>query len=293
MRITTTASKTAGQLDCQEKEVKTILLDTSVQIQRMKAKKHRDPIEAFLQQYHFKATSSYAKLEFKRSWCKDLAFIYTKCKNAQSEADVIDQINASFGADPRTRRRLSRCLEILVAALQYVDDAHPRGQSRLRLRRLRQYTKRVILDSYPAWDRSVTHEYNGLECSLAEQPPRSNNKGHMDVYIRRHCRPEDCDIAQFFTTHVDDFRQIASRIRELQRTGENVSRELEQTADQIERAIKSPQHLCDHAQCKKMGDALIAVDGLAMETFGANNPAEWNCIAHALGRELVNPVKAE
>ena len=39
-----------------------------------------------------------------------------------------------------------------------------------------------------------------------------------------------------------------------------------------------------------MSDALIAVDGLGMDEFAANNPKEWITIAAALGKPLINPV---
>ena len=48
--------------------MKTVLVDTTIQIERLKDRKAKSRIELSLKQFGFTSTSSYARLEFKRSW---------------------------------------------------------------------------------------------------------------------------------------------------------------------------------------------------------------------------------
>ncbi len=73
--------------------------------------------------------------------------------------------------------------------------------------------------------------------------------------------------------------------------GSNVSDELKRTKEIIEEAQKNPRHLCDDHICTKLGDALIAIDGLDMDYFAANNDKEWVLLSNVLGKHLVNPVR--
>jgi hypothetical protein len=59
--------------------------------------------------------------------------------------------------------------------------------------------------------------------------------------------------------------------------------------EHIGEAQQSPEHLCDDRHCCRVADALIAVDGIKLEVFAANNPAEWELLARILDKQLINP----
>ena len=91
---------------------------------------------------------------------------------------------------------------------------------------------------------------------------------------------------KFFSVNVRSFAAIAEAID----NSEMPSSELRRIAQTIRAASKDSKHLCDDKNCTGMADALIAVDGIKMNDFAANNPREWTTIAAALNKPLVNPV---
>ena len=88
------------------KAVATALIDTSVQIQRMKRRTLAYPVERELARFRFTATSSFSRYEFKRAWLRDLAIVHAKAMSAEVYEDVPAAIDKSFGSHPRTRARL-------------------------------------------------------------------------------------------------------------------------------------------------------------------------------------------
>jgi hypothetical protein len=122
----------------------------------------------------------------------------------------------------------------------------------------------------------------------AEEQPKELSGGKLDVAIPW-CRQNNikCIIHQFFEGNKEHFLAIKQAIKK----DSNVSDELKRTKEIIEEAQKNPRHLCDDHICTKLGDALIAIDGLDMDYFAANNDKEWVLLSNVLGKHLVNPVR--
>jgi hypothetical protein len=154
--------------------------------------------------------------------------------------------------------------------------------------RLRSHLAEMILGAYQKWERSVTHEHNGTKCIRATERPTRALDETIDVTVRD-CRPTriQCSVHDFFQEHRGDFAKIEQAVDAL---GDHASFELRKTAATIRSASKDPKHLCDNKNCRQMSDAIIAVDGIAMDHFAANNPKEWKTLASALGKPLMNPV---
>ncbi|HSV98978.1 MAG TPA: hypothetical protein VLI39_02325 [Sedimentisphaerales bacterium] len=54
-----------------------------------------------------------------------------------------------------------------------------------------------------------------------------------------------------------------------------------------------PQRVCQDNVCVKLGDILVALDGISIESFAANNDKEWIPLARALGKHLLNPLRPQ
>jgi len=161
----------------------------------------------------------------------------------------------------------------------------------------------MILSAYLELDRLVTHEFDGTQCVRAHERPTQAMNGSIDVTIPR-CRATKirCAVHGFFEVHREHFRRIAAavdqrvefvraEVAEKARGRPNQLEELMRIRDTIRRADADPTHLCDIENCSKMGDALIAVDGVNdTDAFVANNDKEWRTLAEALHCELINPV---
>lgn len=267
-------------------KIKTIHIDTSIQIERCKAERKAKIVNKSLQQFRFTSTSSYAKFEFKSAWLKDLGYLYGVSQKVNRVEELYGYINEKLNAHPKTRRRLSRCIEASESFLSRVPGNISYKASFVRLK---SHIRNAILSAYTWWNRSVTHEYRGTGCVRAFEEPRQLAGGKIDVSIPQ-CRRNriNCVIHKFFSENKELFIAIKAAIEEL---GDNASSELQEAKKVIEDAERNAESLCDDRICRKLGDILIAIDGVEMDCFAANNDKEWVLLSNVLGKQLVNPVR--
>lgn len=267
-------------------KIRTVHIDTSLQIERCKAWKKAQIVEEGLKNFGFKSISTYAKLEFKRAWLQRLLYLYSASQNVNRLDELIGYINDRLGSHPIQRRRLNTCFQAIESFLSKINEAlSPTAQ----VIRLRSHIRNAIIGAYTWWDSSVTHEYNGTGCARAAEQPTQLSGGKIDVSVPRCSRNNiKCTIHQFFEQNKRHFIVVRLAIKEL---GNNASEELQQAKEIIEDAEKNPDSLCDDGVCRRLGDVLIAVDGLNMDCFAANNDKEWVILAEVLGKELINPVR--
>jgi len=137
-------------------------------------------------------------------------------------------------------------------------------------------------------ERSVDHEFDGTGCVRAKDREVRRQGENFDVAIPV-CKPGkiSCLIEDFFVNNQEAFLAIKAQID----STDQASSELQNTSKFIDMAVDDPSVLCDSKVCSKISDAIIAVDGIRMDCFVANNPREWEIIAEALDKKLVNPVK--
>jgi len=269
-----------------EQKIKTIHIDTSLQIERCKVQKKAQVVEQRLKEFGFKSTSSYAKLEFKRAWLQRLLYLYAASQNIDRLDELIGYINHNLGAHPMHQRRLNTCLQAIESFLSKINESlSPAAQ----LTRLQSHIRNAILSAYLWWDSSITHEYNGTGCARAAEQPIELSVGKIDVSIPR-CRRDNikCSIHQFFEKNKEHFNAIKLKIEARVNIA---SKELQETQKIIEAAESNPEYLCDDRNCSKLGDVLIAVDGLGMDYFAANNDKEWLLLSEVLRKPLINPVR--
>lgn len=265
-------------------EGQTVHLDTSLVIEQQKSEKLARPVRKAMERYKFRATSTYAKKEFKRAWLQDLALIYRLAQDCQRIEDLHERIEKSLWHTGAKRRR-SRCIEAICSFLSRQPGTIPLNQV---MPRLRVHLVEGIFSGFLAFDRCVSHLYDGTGCVRAREKPIRAANGSLDVRVRD-CQVNSikCTVHSFFSSNREFFLRIEGAIRA---AGEGVSGELKNTAKTIRLAVADSRQLCDNKNCTAMSDALIAVDGMPMDHFAANNPREWTILAAALGKPLVNPV---
>lgn len=269
--------------------IKTIHIDTSLQIERCKEPKKAKIVEQALKAFGFISTSTYAKFEFKHAWLRDLAYLHSCCQSQEVNRleELVGRINDKLNAHPANRNRVSRCLEAIESFLSRVPGDISYEAAFLRLQN---HIRNALLGAYPWWDSlSIHYEYDGTSCTRAREQPRPLRGGQIDVSIPW-CRPDEirCAIHQFFEKNRQYFTTIKIAIEQ---RGHNISKELQEAKKVIEDAEQYPQYLCDDRICRKLGDILIAIDGLDMDYFGANNDKEWEFLSNFFDKELINPVR--
>ena len=70
----------------------TIHIDTSIQIERCKARRKAKIVEEQLKDYSFTSTSSYAKFEFKCAWLKDLGYLYAVSLEVNRVEELVGRV---------------------------------------------------------------------------------------------------------------------------------------------------------------------------------------------------------
>lgn len=259
-----------------------VLLDTSIQIERHKVARKSNPVEATIGEYPWTATSTFARLEFKRAWIKPLALIYTKSHEYQSLGDLQEAVADAY---PRARNSEATARQALNAYLARLPKTTSLEQA---VARLRAHLEVAIEGFADWWAHSIQREFCGTGCVRALEEVRIDDRGHVSATISK-CRPgkTNCDISRFFKAHAFLFALIEKEIEE---NRQEASHDLLVFADTIRRAQKEPDILQDDRACSALADCIIAIDGIETDSFAANNPAEWPTIAKALGKQLLNPV---
>lgn len=261
----------------------TVHLDTSVMLEHFKRSSNRQRVASALAGYTSKSSSTYAKYEFKKTWLRDLHFLHSRTflERVRRPEDLIEEIRRSFA--PNQINRLCRCLEVWCAAIEKFGPAADSA----RLLRLRNHLARAIMNGFSQWAALVGQEHDHLKCGRAREEPTMSKCGRIDACVPRCTRDViQCDIQAFFAEHLSIFRDIAIRGERL-----DASPQLRVAALQIREAERASEHLCDDHVCQKLGDALIAVDGLEMEELAANNDRDWIALSEVLGKRLINPLR--
>lgn len=266
---------------------RTVQIDTSLIIEQQKSEAEAAPVRDALSGYVFRASSTYARKEFKRAWLQDLALLNKLARESADIGELLRKVETSVGL-PVARRRRSRCVSAISAFLSANSAASGDLPLNVLMARFCAHVREAVLGGYLAFERCVTHLHDGTGCVRSAERPSLAPDGSLDVRVRQ-CKRTSvrCVVHQFFTARRRAFETIEEHITKL---GDAASPELQKTARTIRTAAIDPQHLCASENCSAMSDALIAVDGLAMDVFAANNPREWTALAAALGKPLINPV---
>jgi hypothetical protein len=261
-----------------------VLLDTSIQIERHKIPRKSNPVETAVREYPWTATSSYARLEFKRAWVKPLALVYVKSKEHENLPDLQEAVREAY---PKARNRQDTILQAVNA---YLAQLPGKTQLLNAVPRLRAHLEIAIVGFPDWWRQSVNHEFGGTDCVRAIEDARVIAHGQIDAKVAQ-CRPGkvNCGICRFFDANRGFFTLIAERIE----SGlDGASADLRRFAEIIRQAQKDSSILQDDRVCAALADCIIAVDGIDTDSFAAHNPAEWSTIADAFGKRLLDPVVA-
>ena len=80
---------------------------------------------------------------------------------------------------------------------------------------------------------------------------------------------------------------------EIDRLGSNASDELKGARAVLDIFEDDAEKMCQDDICVKLGDILVAIDGINIESFAANNDKEWVPLARALQKHLLNPLRLQ
>ena len=261
-----------------ERSVRDLFLDTSAQFNRhsLDAESKRE-IAELLGTARITGTSTYARLEFKMSFLQDLAYLHGKLRQFQA----FDRVFAHLARLPEPySRKLRRALTHLARFWQNIS-----GGDAERIDAILHSIEQQALSLWRWFDASVDYIADGTGCVRSAEPPRLV-RGYLEVTMKN-CRPERirCRIHKFFGENRVRFDAIVREISLL--PAGDKSNELNRLEQITTRAVNDPTMLCDDRVCRKIGDALIGMDGMAFPAIVSSNSREFKTICKALGKELI------
>lgn len=255
-----------------------LFLDTSAQFNRHSLdKESRQEIEGLLNSSRITGSSTYARLEFKMSFLRDLAYLHGKLRQLESIPHVLSHLSK---LPPPHDRKLRRTLDHLARFWQNIP-----GDDTARMDAIILCIEQQVLSIWRWFDDSVDYLADGTGCVRSRESPRFH-RGHLEV-ILKNCRRDQirCRIHRFFTENRELFEKMASKIDSLayeERTKELIR--LQQVTDQ---ASADATILCDDRICRKIGDALIGVDGKEFPSIVSSNAKEFRVISEAVGNNFI------
>lgn len=153
-----------------------LFLDTTAQFNRQSTRREiREEIEQLISSVQITGTSTYARLEFKRSYIQDLAYLHGKLRQFGS-------LRAVFGhlarLHPRQHRKLSRVLVHLERFYQDVPGGEREAVDAILL-----CIEANTLTALEWFDESVDYVEDGTGCVRSKDAPRLV-RDHLDVTVR-------------------------------------------------------------------------------------------------------------
>ncbi|MBL4701974.1 MAG: hypothetical protein JKX85_12020 [Phycisphaeraceae bacterium] len=264
-------------------------LDTTVLIDIHKADEISVPLCRELNNYVFKSASTYSKLEFKRAWLKALYYLYSKTEKTATIADILGILNILSSS--YSSRKLKTVLEVFRRFLKIVtpNDSKVRISDHTRIKRLRMHLRNAILHGFEQFEKILTHQWNGTDCTRAKENPKAyRGCSRIDVVIPK-CTENNtyCRIDTFYTEHQKMFQNVAAAIS----ADKSSSPQLAISLPILIEAENNSKILRNALKCSKISDCIIAIDGHKVPVYIANNDDDWQLLANVLGKNLVNPRK--
>ncbi|MFO8007973.1 MAG: hypothetical protein R6V05_09565 [Candidatus Brocadiia bacterium] len=251
-----------------------LFYDTSVFYSHLlKSEGVSELIEEVADAFRWRATSTYLKLEYGNTvlnYCVWLKRILRK-KGFKGALEHVAEVLPAFH---RGRRIFGLHLLTKYADRGGEDAAELAGAH---LRRL----IKTHLDAVSSYFDTPLED--GTGCYWAQKESHLAKDGKTWRQVK--CKPEKrrCRIDTFFEENKEAFLRIRAAIGELQ----NPTAQLQDFAEIIDEAVEDSAILLDHRNCRRFGDALIAMDGSGYRNVFSQNPKEYRVLCQALGQTFV------
>ncbi|MEN6561118.1 MAG: hypothetical protein ABFD52_10120 [Acidobacteriota bacterium] len=253
-------------------------LDTSVQIERnLSHPDKRGELERFLEAAHSLCTSTYVKMEYRRSVIGDLVYLYNALIEAESFKEVLYRIS---NLPAQNHRRVARMLGGIAGMFE--DES----SEEVKIRNISDYAKlyfKSILENWAElFDKDFAFISDKTECFLAKGGPTL--RGDLFNSGMSHCQPSTtrCNIVKIFLDNLDAFKNIVDYLEE----APFLDSEQERLKAVLLKAIEHPRNLGNRKECYACGDAVIAVECPDDCVMISKNEKHFNPICDKIGKKF-------
>jgi hypothetical protein len=277
-----------------------LFLDTTIQVERSVGTEHPEmapAIDELLAGYGFFLSCGFSRLEFKRVVIQNLWLILTYI----NERDTKSFVNALIRTTGLQQARRKNTLASILAWIERKVDRKIElalGESAdEKLGIQAEAYIRVAIRSLWIWfDKKVDHVADRLDCRRAQEGPKPNPDGTLDVHIpQSQCRKKQCNNANFFREQMPILRKLARSLAKLETQGKELTTELKAAKRAIESALSNPERLYDYTRCLELADVWIHLESLAagVKDFATTNYKESQVLCPLLGLEMRRPLQAD
>ncbi len=262
------------------------LLDTTVQVDRMKGKTRRDRIDEILKEYDWKVTTSICLLEFKATLIQQCITIHDALRTVGRYTPVVDHLTESWHPQAKLRGHIFRNL-INVYAQSSFDVTEERD------RKLAEKARLALEDTIPRLYKWFTKKSvdavlkEEIACTRALEAPVKKGVS-FDVNIPNCKRGTNkfCRVEEFIRTKAAGFaKQLEAELAGLD---DKDSHQLHRTCQLFKRVLDNDDVELSNGDCRKAGDCLIALEGSEHATHGlSTNASEWGPICRLLSSVFV------
>lgn len=262
------------------------LLDTTVQVDRMKSKTRRERIDEILKEYDWKVTTSICLLEFKATLIQQCITIHDALRAVGRYTPVVDYLTETGHPQAKLRGHIFRNLVNVFAPSSFdvTEERDRRLAERARLRlestipRLYRWFTKKSVDAVLDEDIACTR---ALEAPVKKEAAFGVNLPNCKRGTNKFCRVEE-----FIRTKAADFtRQLEAELAGL----DNEQLPQLHKAYQLFKKVLDNDHVeLSHRDCQGAGDCLIALEGSEHATHGlSTNASEWEPICRLLSSVFI------
>jgi hypothetical protein len=252
-----------------------LFLDTSIHCSKLKGPLFRERITEVFRLFQWKSTSTYTKVEFGNVVLSTTEYFLRKLDEFGSLEATQDFIGNVLPHKFHPKK-VTWSFNLLKAF--GADDAECTERARLSLRRL---MKLGVAFVEQLCDRPLA---NGTDCYWAKQGVHKRRDGRL-VWRTPVCKRsnERCRLDDFFVENKDLFKRIKDAIDAL--AEDEKSDQLRDFSEVIGQALKDPKMLLDYRPgCKRLADAIIAVDSSAYKSMFSQNVKESELLTTIIGQ---------
>lgn len=253
-----------------------VLLDTSIQIDRIKTGARRRRIDELLSGFQFRFSTDISLLEFKATVIEQCVTIHAELRRKQKFTSVRDALIEKNHRQVSLRAHIfNNIINVFGgSSFEVAPDADRRLAEKARLS-LEDAIPRLYKEFRTGVDSVLTV---GVSCDRArEQPVKKRVAFDTNLPRCRRGKNKSCTIEAFI-------RKSAPKIAAVldQQAGE--SEQLKKTQSLFNDVIANQQRELSHSECRSAGDALIILQGCEHATHAAStNAREWAPLASATG----------
>ncbi|MDH5413513.1 MAG: hypothetical protein OEW87_05190 [Flavobacteriaceae bacterium] len=257
-----------------------LFIDTSIQIERkICPPPKKDELNEILALAGSLFSSTYVKMEYRRSLVRDFVFIFNMLTDSENFGEILYKINRLPSLQ---QRRITRMIGGLAEFFLDQNELISESKGKEFLERAYHYFKPLIEFSMEDFDDSVDLVDNQTDCYIAKGIPTLKGK-KFDNRISQ-CKPGEinCKIVEFFKENINYFKKIFYMLSKQQ----NLDSELEKMKNILEKAIKHPINMADYRNCWNCGDSIIAVESPEDYIIYTKNEKHLYPICKAINKKI-------